>query len=140
MIKSEILIAMEMGRPVSYVLTNEKRPYFSFVTMTKAQGKKDDHSRSIEKQAPGFKCLPGQTESNQKKVNLKHDEIMTQLSFGENCWFSLSLFFYHLKNSFLAFSKLSSSLVLFLKLYSMNFAVAGKVTASCKGPIVCDGQ
>ena len=108
--------------------------------MRKAQGKKDDYSRSIEKQAPGFKCLPGQTESNQKKVNLKHDEIMTQLSFGENCWFSLSLFVYHLKNSFLAFSKLSSSLVLFLKLYSMNFAVSGKVTASCKGPIVCDGQ
>ena len=45
--------------------------------MRKAQGKKDDYSRSIEKQAPGFKCLPGQTESNQKKVNLKHDEIMT---------------------------------------------------------------
>ena len=102
--------------------------------MRKAQGKKDDYSRSIEKQAPGFKCLPGQTESNQKKVNLKHDEIMTQLSFGENCWFS-SFF-----SSFLAFSKLSSSLVLFLKLYSMNFAVAGKVTASCKGPKVCDGQ
>ena len=76
--------------------------------MRKAQGKKDDYSRSIEKQAPGFKCLSGQTESNQKKVNLKHDEIMT--------------------------------LVLFLKLYSMNFAVAGKVTASCKGPKVCDGQ
>ena len=32
------------------------------------------------------------------------------------------------------------TLVLFLKLYSMNFAVAGKVTASCKGPKVCDGQ
>ncbi|CAH3143574.1 unnamed protein product [Porites lobata] len=62
--------------------------------MRKAQGKKDDYSRSIEKQAPGFKCLSGQTESNQKKVNLKHDEIMT--------------------------------LVLFLKLYSMNFAVAEK--------------
>ena len=108
--------------------------------MRKAQGKKDDYSRSIEKQAPGFKCLPDQTESSQKKVDLKHEEIMTQLSFGENCWFSLSLFVYHLKNSFLTFSKLSSSLVLFLKLYSMNFAVAGKVTVGCKGPKVCDGQ
>ena len=60
---------MGMGRPISYVLTNEKRPYFSFVTNEESTGKEGRLLAFYRETGPWFQVLtrPDREQSEESK-------------------------------------------------------------------------